>query len=89
MFADESCKVRLSFWNEKAQGDYEVGEAYRIENARTRLGMYNVDLNIGGGSRIIRLSEEQAREMFIPELATLEKAIYERAKTNDYVVNGE
>ena len=83
MFADEAGKVRLSFWNEKAQGDYEVGEAYRIENARTRLGMYNVDLNIGGGSRIIRLSEEQAREMFIPELATLEKAIYDYIKIDD------
>ena len=77
MFADESGKVRLSLWNEKAQGDYEVGEAYRIENARTRLGMYNVDLNIGGGSRIIRLSEEEASAMFIPELSTLEKALYD------------
>ncbi|WP_405294879.1 OB-fold nucleic acid binding domain-containing protein [Methanobrevibacter sp.] len=77
MFADESGKVRLSLWNEKAKGDYEVGEAYRIENARTRLGMYNVDLNIGGGSRIIRLTEEETSSMFIPELATLEKALYD------------
>jgi len=83
LFADESGKVRLSFWNEKAEGDYEVGEAYRIENARTRLGMYSVDLNIGGGSRIIRLSEEQASAMFIPELATLEKAIYDYKKIED------
>ena len=83
LFADESGKVRLSFWNEKAQGDYEVGEAYRIENARTRLGMYNVDLNIGGGSRIIRLSEEEASAMFIPELATLEKAIYDKISISD------
>ncbi len=83
LFADESGKVRLSFWNEKAKGDYGVGEAYRIENARTRLGMYSVDLNIGGGSRIIRLSEEQASAMFIPELATLEKAIYDYKKIED------
>ena len=83
LFADETGKVRLSFWNEKAEGDYEVGEAYRIENARTRLGMYSVDLNIGGGARIIRLSEEQASAMFIPELATLEKAIYEYKKIED------
>lgn len=83
LFADESGKVRLSFWNEKAKGDYAVGEAYRIENARTRLGMYSVDLNIGGGSRIIRLSEEQASAMFIPELATLEKAIYDYKKIED------
>ena len=83
MFADESGKVRLSFWNEKAQGDYGVGEAYRIENARTRLGMYSVDLNIGGGSRIIRLSEEDASAMFIPELATLEKALYDKISIED------
>ena len=81
--ADESGKVRLSFWNEKAAGDYEVGEAYRIENARTRLGMYSVDLNIGGNSRIIRLSEEEASAMFIPELATLEKALYDYNKIEE------
>ena len=81
--ADESGKVRLSFWNEKAEGDYEVGEAYRIENARTRLGMYSVDLNIGGNSRIIRLSEEEASTMFIPELATLEKALYDYKKIEE------
>ena len=81
--ADESGKVRLSFWNEKAAGDYEVGEAYRIENARTRLGMYSVDLNIGGNSRIIRLSEEEASAMYIPELATLEKALYDYKKIED------
>ena len=83
MFADESGKVRLSFWNEKAQGDYGVGEAYRIENARTRLGMYSVDLNIGGGSRIIRLSEEEASAMFIPKLETLEKALYDYIKIDE------
>ena len=83
VFADESGKVRLSFWNEKADGDYGVGEAYRIENARTRLGMYNVDLNIGGGSRIIRLSEEEASAMFIPELATLEKALYDKISIDE------
>ncbi|WP_292846118.1 OB-fold nucleic acid binding domain-containing protein [Methanobrevibacter sp.] len=77
MFADESGKVRLSFWNEKAQGDYGVGEAYRIENARSRLGMYSVDLNVGGSSRIIRLSEEEASSMFIPKLETLEKTLYD------------
>ena len=56
IFADESGKVQLSLWNERAQEDYNVGDAYQIENARTRLGMYAVDLNIGGGSRLIKLS---------------------------------
>ena len=77
LFADESGKVQLSLWNERAQEEYHVGDAYQIENARTRLGMYDVDLNIGGGSRLIKLSEEQASAMFIPELTTLEKAIYD------------
>ena len=83
IFADESGKVQLSLWNERAQEDYNVGDAYQIENARTRLGMYAVDLNIGGGSRLIKLSEEQASAMFIPELATLEKAIYDYKKIED------
>ena len=83
MFADESGKVRLSLWNEKADGAYEVGEAYRIENARTRMGWEHIELNIGGGSRIIRLSEEDASAMFIPKLETLEKALYDYMDISD------
>ena len=83
VFADNTGKVNLSFWNEKAEGNYAVGEAYRIENARIRLGMYSVDLNVGGSSRMIRLSEKQASAMFIPELSTLEKLIYEKKKIDD------
>lgn len=83
IFADESGKVQLSLWNERAQEEYNVGDAYQIENARTRLGMYDVDLNIGGSSRLIKLSEEQASAMFIPELSTLEKALYDYKKISD------
>ena len=83
MFADESGKVQLSFWNERAQEEYVVGDAYQIENGRTRLGMMSVDLNIGSGSRVIKLSEEQASAMFIPELSTLEKTIYNPKKIED------
>lgn len=45
--------------------------------------MYDVDLNIGGSSRLIKLSEEQASAMFIPELSTLEKALYDYKKISD------
>ena len=83
VFADDSGKVNLSFWNEKAQDEYEVGGAYRIENARTRMGMYNVDLNIGSGARIIKYTDEEASALFIPELATLEKLIFEVKKIDD------
>ena len=82
-FADETGKVQLSLWNEKAEEEFKVGDAYQIENARTRLGMYAVDLNIGGGSRIIKLSDEQASAMFIPALETLEKMIYTNKKIDD------
>ena len=88
LFADGSgeegdAKVQLSFWNEKAEGDYEVGEIYLVENGRTRLGMYDVDLNIGGGARIIRLSEEEASEYNIPSLEVLEDSIYKYIKIED------
>ena len=83
MFADESGNVQLSLWNERAQEEYVVGDAYQIENARTRLGMMSVDLNIGSGSRLIKLTEEQASNMFIPELSTLEKTIYNPKKIED------
>ena len=83
VFADETGKVQLSFWNEKASEEYVVGDAYQIENARTRIGMYSIDLNIGGGARILKLTEEQASAMFIPELSTLEKNLYEYKKIED------
>ena len=83
LFADESGKVRLALWNERAQEEFKVGDAYQIENARTRFGMYSVDLNIGGGARIIKLSEEQASALFIPELSTLEKTLYDYKKISD------
>ena len=83
IFADETGKVNLSFWNEKAEQAYGVGDAYKIENARTRLGMYNVDLNIGSGARLIKLTDEEASAMFIPELSTLEKTIFDYKNISD------
>ncbi len=83
IFADGTGKVQLSFWNERAQVEYQVGDAYKIENARTKLGMYDVDLNIGSGARIIRLSGEQEEEFGIPDLATLESSVYTYFKIDD------
>ena len=40
----------------------------KLKTQEQDLECISVDLNIGGGSRIIRLSEEQASAMFIPEL---------------------
>ena len=46
-FADGTGKIRVSFWNEKSEYPFEIGRAYKIENARIRLGMYEVELNAG------------------------------------------
>ena len=83
ILADETGKVRLSLWNERAQEEFQVGDVYQIENGRTRFGYTTVDLNVGGGARIIKLSEEQAASLFIPELSTLEKTLYEHKKIFD------
>lgn len=73
-FADETGEVSLALWADKAEYEFDVGEAYRIENARTKLGMHSVDLNIGSTSRILKLSDEEA--YMLPTFETLENMIY-------------
>lgn len=73
-FADETGEVRLSMWGEKAEYEFAPGEAYRIENARTKLGMHAVDLNVGTSSRIMKLTEDE--EFLLPSFETLENMIY-------------
>lgn len=80
-FSDGEGIVRLSFWDDKAKVSYTPGDAYMIENARTKLGMYAVDLNIGKTSRIIKLSEEDAR--YLPSFETIEKSIYNHKSIAD------
>lgn len=74
-FADETGLITLSLWDEKSDEDLNVGQAYLIENARTRLGMYEIQLNIGKTSRIIPLNEEESK--YIASIDTLEELIYE------------
>lgn len=81
-FADETGEVSLALWADKAEYELDVGEAYRIENARTKLGMHSVDLNIGSTSRIIKLTEDEA--YMLPSFETLENMIY-TTKTIDEI----
>lgn len=80
-FADETGMIRLSFWDDKAEENFKVGDAYQIENARTKMGMYAVDLNIGKASRVIKLTEEQAS--ILPSFKTLEAMIYTQKKIDE------
>ena len=79
--ADSTGKVRISFWDEKAEASYGIGKAYQIENARTRLGMYEVELNVGKTTRVIELTDAESSDL--PSFEDLEEQIYETKKIDD------
>lgn len=80
-FADETGVIRLSFWDEKANTNLQPGFPFQIENARTKMGLYNVELNIGKTTRIIPLNEEDVGSL--PSLEELEDMIYVTKKIDD------
>ena len=80
-FADGTGKIRVSFWNEKSEYPFEIGRAYKIENARIRLGMYEVELNAGRSSRIIEADEVE--EASLPSFEELENMVYELKNINE------
>ena len=72
--ADETGIVRTSFWDEKADIDQGLGDAIKIENARTRLGQGTMELSVGKSSRITTPSEEEMADL--PSYETLEQDRY-------------
>ncbi len=81
-FADETGLIQLSLWDDKAtKTELEIGKAYQIENGRSRLGMYDVQLNIGKASRIIELDDEQSK--YISSIETLEQLIYNKKNIDE------
>ena len=79
--SDGTHVVQLSLWDDKTEIDLNVGDAYLIENARVKFTMDSIGLNIGSSSRIVKLSEEEAK--FLPSFETLEKMIYEYREISD------
>ena len=79
--SDGTHVIQLSLWDNKTEIDLGVGDAYLIENARVRFTMDSIGLNIGSSSRIVKLSEEEAK--FLPSFETLEKMIYEYREISD------
>lgn len=65
--------VRVSFWDDKAKVP-EIGKAYKVENARTRMGMYAVEVNVGKTTRFIEIPESEADDL--PSFEELEESIY-------------
>ena len=66
--------IRASFWDDKADRAFNIGDPIKIENARTRLGNYNMDLSIGRTARIVKPSSEEM--MDIPSINEIEDSIY-------------
>ena len=79
--ADETGMVRVSMWDSKAEYPLKEGDAIKIENARTRLGDYQVDLSVGRTSRIMKPSEEETEKL--PSLKDVESMIYQDKKITD------
>ena len=79
--ADATGMVRVSFWDEKAEKDYHIGRAYQIENARTRLNMYAVELNAGKTTRVIELSDAESSNL--PSFEELEETVFVMKKIDD------
>jgi replication factor A1 len=78
--------IRTSFWDDKAEMAFNIGAPIKLENARTRLGNYNMDLSIGRTARIV---EPSADEMInIPSIDEIEDTIYSN-KTLSELNEGE
>ena len=79
--ADSTGSTRISFWDDKAKLNLKVGEAIRLENVRTRLGMQDVELNIGKTSRVIQLKEDEVGDL--PSFSELEEMLYDTKKIDE------
>lgn len=79
--ADETGVVRTSFWDEKAESSLNMGDAVKIENARTRMGTYDIELSVGKTSRLIKPSDEELKNL--PSLSEIEKSIYQNKNVEE------
>ncbi len=66
--------IRASFWDDKAEMPLTEGDPIKIENARTRLGNYNMDLSIGRTARIVNPNTEEINDL--PAINEIEDSIY-------------
>lgn len=79
--ADETGRIRVSLWDEKAEKPLNVGDAVRIENARIRLGLYSVELNTGRTTRIVEPLPEDIENL--PSFEELEEMLYTTKKIDE------
>lgn len=72
--ADETGVVRTSLWDDKADINQGLGDAIKIENARTRLGQGTMELSVGKSSRITVPEDDEIENL--PSYESLEEDRY-------------
>ena len=72
--ADETGVIRTSLWDEKADLNQGLGDAIKIENARTRLGQGRMELSVGKSSRITIPTDDEI--INLPSYQELEQNRY-------------
>lgn len=72
--SDGTGLVRISFWDDKAEIGLNLGDAIKIENARTRMGTYKVELSVGKTARLLKPCADDLE--LLPSLKEMEKSIY-------------
>jgi len=78
--------IRASFWDDKADLAFNEGKPIKIENARTRLGNYNMDLSIGKTARIVEPSPKETENL--PNIEDIKESLYS-TKTISQLNEGE
>ncbi|WP_455240300.1 OB-fold nucleic acid binding domain-containing protein [Methanothermobacter tenebrarum] len=79
--ADDTGVIRVTLWDDKATISLKVGDAIRIENARIRLGLYDIELSVGKTARIMKPLPEDVNEL--PSMEELEDVIYTTKKIDE------
>lgn len=72
--ADETGSIRVSLWDKVADINQSLGDAIKIESARTKVGDRQMELNVGGGSRITTPTDDEISTL--PTYEELEDARY-------------
>ena len=84
--SDTTGTVKTSLWDEKTELKEKLGDAIKIENARTRLGQGNMELSVGKTSRITNPNNEELEKIGTYE--ELENLRY-KDRTIDQLVENE
>ncbi len=83
--ADDTGMVRVSLWDDKTESGLNIGDAVKIENARTRMGTYTVELSVGKTARVLKPCEEDMEA--IPPLDEIEASLYKNKSISELQEN--